>query len=492
MEAQREAAEAYVASQQHEGWRCLPERYDDGGFTGGNTERPALQRLLRAIEAKQIDCVLVYKVDRLSRSLLDFTKLLAVFDQHQVAFVSVTQQFNTANSMGRLILNVLLSFAQFEREIIAERTRDKLTAMRKKGKWAGGLPPLGYDVEPSTSKLVVNPEEAKRVRAIFQLYREQGSLLPVVAELRERGWTNKKSLTRQGKTRGGQLFDRTSLHRLLTNVHYIGKVPHKGEVYPGEQKGLIDQPLFTAVQQQLAQNRTHGGAVVRNQYGALLKGLLHCGHCQCAMTPTHTTKKNRRYRYYACVRSEKIGRQHCPSKSVPAGTLEEFVISHLKCIGRDEALLKETVQQAEAQTRCASQELESEARQWQRDLQHFQTELRSLSGQFLSTHAGHVLEQLTTLQQQSKQAEERLAKVQSQRQALGQSHLNSEDVRLALAQFDHVWSALTPREQNRLVGLLIERVEYDGGAGTIAIQFHAHGIQTLAHETTKARLQETA
>src|SRR6202142_2100722 len=191
LDAQRESADAYIASQQQEGWTCLPERYDDGGFTGGNMERPALQRLLADIQAGRIDCVVIYKVDRLSRSLLDFARLMETFEQHQVSFVSVTQLFNTATSMGRLVLNVLLSFAQFEREIIAERTRDKIAATRRKGKWAGGRPLLGFDVDPRGGRLLVNADEAERVRAIFALYLEHEALLPVVQELERRGWANK-------------------------------------------------------------------------------------------------------------------------------------------------------------------------------------------------------------------------------------------------------------------------------------------------------------
>jgi site-specific DNA recombinase len=198
LDAQREAGEAYIASQQHEGWGCLPNRYDDGGFTGGNLDRPAMKRLMADIQAGKIDCVVVYKVDRLSRSLLDFARIMEVFDKQKVAFVSVTQHFNTATSMGRLVLNVLLSFAQFEREIIGERIRDKLAAQKRKGKWTGGAPILGYDVDRSgpSPKLVVNAAEAARVRHIFELYLSKGSLMPVVAELARKGWTT-KSCARQ-------------------------------------------------------------------------------------------------------------------------------------------------------------------------------------------------------------------------------------------------------------------------------------------------------
>ena len=224
LDAQRESGEAYIKSQVNEGWECLPDRYDDGGYSGGNMERPALKRLLADIDAGKVDSVVVYKVDRLSRSLLDFAKMVETFDRHHVSFVSVTQLINTSTSMGRLMLNVLLSFAQFEREIISERTRDKIAAARRRGKWSGGMPLLGYDVDPRGSKLAVNEEEAARVRAIFQLYLELQSLIPVVVELERRGWTNKRWTTRKGRERGGKPFTKTSLHRLLTNVVYVGKI----------------------------------------------------------------------------------------------------------------------------------------------------------------------------------------------------------------------------------------------------------------------------
>jgi len=204
LDAQRDSAAAYITSQQHEGWACVPDQYDDGGFTGGNMDRPALKRLLADIEAGKIDCVVVYKVDRLSRSLLDFARMLETFERYRVSFVSVTQQFNTATSMGRLVLNVLLSFAQFEREMISERTRDKIAATRRKGKWTGGIPVLGYDVDPKVSRLLVNSEEAARVAAIFELYLEQESLVATAAELNRRGWRTKHWITRKGHPRGGR------------------------------------------------------------------------------------------------------------------------------------------------------------------------------------------------------------------------------------------------------------------------------------------------
>ena len=301
LDAQRESAEAYVRSQAGEGWVCLAERYDDGGFTGGNMDRPALRRLLADIQAGKVNCVLVYKVDRLSRSLLDFARMMELFDRHRVAFVSVTQQFNTASSMGRLVLNVLLSFAQFEREIISERTRDKIAAARRKGKWAGGHPILGYDIDVHGFKLVANSAEARRVRTIFDLYLKHQALIPVVNELERRGWRNKRWTTRNGTARGGTPFTKATLHYLLRNVAYVGRIKYKHETHPGEHPSIVDESVFDRVQAVLSEGRPEPTAVPRPKSHALLQGLIRCAPCGCAMVPTRTTRnKTRQYRYYVC------------------------------------------------------------------------------------------------------------------------------------------------------------------------------------------------
>ena len=272
LDAQREAGEAYVKSQQHEGWVCLPSQYDDGGFTGANMDRPAIRRLLHDIEAGKVDCVVVYKVDRLSRSLLDFARIMETFERHSVSFVSVTQAFNTATSMGRLVLNVLLSFAQFEREMISERTRDKIAAARRKGKCSGGMPVLGYSVVET--KLVVDQTEADRVREIFQMYLERQSLLEVVKELNGRGWRTKCWTTRKSTARGGRPFNKKSLYDLLTNVAYIGKIRYKDEVHDGEQTPIVDERVFTETQTLLKRNGRSGGRATRTKHAALLRGML--------------------------------------------------------------------------------------------------------------------------------------------------------------------------------------------------------------------------
>ncbi len=335
LDAQRDSAEAYIKSQAAEGWQCLPDRFDDGGFSGGNMDRPAVQRLMERIEAGEIDCVVVYKVDRLSRSLLDFARMMETFERHGIAFVSVTQQFNTASSMGRLILNVLLSFAQFEREMISERTRDKIAAARRKGKWSGGMPILGYDVVDR--KLVVNNGEADQVRKIFALYLERRSLLAVVEGLDTSGVTTKRWTTRKGGERGERKLNKNTLHQLLTNVTYAGKVRHKREVYEGEHAAIVDQTLFDQVQNALHANSGGRGSTSQGMHQPLLRGLLRCRSCECAMIPSYSSRGTRRYRYYLCTNAQKRGWAACPSPSVPAAEVERFVVDEIVALSRQYA-----------------------------------------------------------------------------------------------------------------------------------------------------------
>ncbi len=328
LDAQRASAEAFILSQAAARWVCLPQRYDDGGYTGANMERPALQRLLADIEAGKIDVVVCYKIDRLSRSLLDFAKMMETFEQRGVAFVSITQQFNSATSMGRLVLNMLLSFAQFEREIIGERTRDKIAAARRKGKWVGGVPLLGYDLDPAVQRRVVNKAEAARVRAIFDLYLKHEGLIPVVRELERRGWKTKRWTTRKGRVRGGRPFTKTRLHQLLTNVVYTGKLRHRTELHDGEHEAIIPMELWERVQALLRSKR----AIVRvGRSDRPLKGLLRCAACERSMCPSVAAGKDgKRYHYYVCTNAQKRGWSVCPSKSLPAPAVEGLVAEQLR------------------------------------------------------------------------------------------------------------------------------------------------------------------
>src|SRR6202051_4926035 len=330
LHAQREAGEAYIKSQKHLGWTLVPTHYDDGGFTGGNLDRPALQQLLEDIDARRVDCLLVYKVDRLSRSLLDFARLVDRFDQRSVSFVSVTQQFNTSTSLGRLTLNILLSFAQFERELIGERTSDKMSAARRKGKWVGGCPVLGYDVDPGGGRLVVNEEEAERVRAIFALFEEHGSVLPALAEIERRGWKLKSWTPKSGQFRPGGPFALNSLRRLLTNILYTGAIRHKGQSYPGEHAAILAPGTWERVQNLITHPASFARGRLRNRHLALLSGLLYCESCAARMVYSYSGKKDRRYAYYVCLNAQRRGWAVCPAKSLPAQGIEESVLAQIR------------------------------------------------------------------------------------------------------------------------------------------------------------------
>jgi len=294
LDAQYDAASAYIRSQAHARWTLVRTRYDDGGFSGGSTDRPALQHLLADVRARKVQVIVVYKVDRLTRSLADFAKLVELFDAHGVSFVSVTQQFNTTTSMGRLTLNVLLSFAQFEREVTAERIRDKVAASKRKGLWVGGMVPLGYELKGG--KLSIVEEEAERVRVIFERYLALGSVNRLVLELRERDIRTKIRRLSNGNTRGGVPFTQGALFYILRNRFYIGEVVYKGEICPGPQPPLIDRALFDAVQRRLTEQRSHH-VRTRSRNEAPLRGLLFDSAGN-RMVPTHATKHGVRYRYY--------------------------------------------------------------------------------------------------------------------------------------------------------------------------------------------------
>jgi len=485
LDAQRESGEAYIQSQKSEGWLVLPNRYDDGGFTGGNMERPALRLLLDDVEAGLIDCVLVYKVDRLSRSLIDFAKIVDVLDKNKVSFVSVTQQFNTSNSIGRLTLNILLSFAQFEREIIAERTRDKMCAARRKGKWIGGYPMLGYDIDYRAKKLVVNQEEVPMVREIYRLYLEYQSLSILVRELNSRGWTNKSWVKKDETKRYGKPFVKTTLHSLLTNMVYLGKVEHQGEVYEGEQEAIMDELLWAKVQQVLESNFHTYGNKQKNRHGALLRGLVVCGSCNKSMHHTYTKKSgNKLYRYYVCETAQKQGYSKCPTKSVSAPAIENFVVDKIKNIGKSPTVLEETTKNLMTQLTASQKSLESEGK-------YLRKELAVLKQQAKQVTSNGADSQASQLDVRVKLCEKRLSEINRQKILLANATIKKPDIKKALGLFEPIWDVLYPDEQARILNLLIEKVIYDGEKGTITINFRPLGIKTLAYEAdTKAKVKE--
>jgi DNA invertase Pin-like site-specific DNA recombinase len=327
LDAQREASEAYIKSQAHEGWRCRPEHFDDGGFSGGTMERPALQRLLETIRARKVDVIVVYKVDRLTRSLADFAKLVELFDQHSVSFVSVTQHFNTTSSMGRLTLNVLLSFAQFEREVTGERIRDKIAASKKKGMWMGGIVPFGYRVEDR--KLLIDKTEAEIVRLIFARYREIGSLPLLIKELASKGIKTRARKLTSGRTVGGIILTTGPLHHMLSNRVYLGEINHKGQSYRGEHEGIVNADLFDAVQENLRAQRS-GKARAYERSDSLLIRLIFDDRGN-RMSPVFAKKGPARYRYYqSWVIAQ--GRKHEAGSvpRVPAEDIEQAVITAIR------------------------------------------------------------------------------------------------------------------------------------------------------------------
>ncbi|MGE0255500.1 MAG: recombinase family protein [Alphaproteobacteria bacterium] len=339
LDAQREACEAYTASQKAEGWVLLRDRYDDGGFSGGTLDRPALKRLLADIEAGLVDVVVVYKIDRLSRSLMDFARLVEVFDRCGVTFVSVTQSFNTTTSMGRLTLNILLSFAQFEREVIGERIRDKFAASRKRGMWMGGNVPLGYDV--NDRKLVVNEAEAALVGRIFERFVCLGSVTLLVRELQAEGLCTKRH----------KPFDKGTVYKLLNNRVYVGDAVHKGTSYPGEHAGIVDRATFEKVHAILATNGRVRAAATRSATPALLRGLIFTDTGR-AMTPHHTKKGSRLYRYY--VSTDAIRGREAGGTTVllrlPADVVETAVVREIRRLARTPEIMAHTVAAARRET----------------------------------------------------------------------------------------------------------------------------------------------
>lgn len=324
LEAQREAGENYIRSQVHQGWTIIEKHYDDGGYSGGTMKRPALQELFQDIENGFVDMIVVYKIDRLSRSLLDFTKMIELFDRHNCSFISVTQNFNTADSMGRLMLNVLLSFAQFEREISGERIRDKVAATRKKGMWTGGRLPLGYDVV--NKKLIINQKEAEIVRYIFNRYPEVPSELIIANELNEKGWHPKL----RNSTNTLSIFQASNISSIIQNPIYIGKIKFHNELYDGIHQPIIEENLFQKVNQ--IKQKKYRGRMDFPEYkdDSILKNMIRCGCCDSPMRITTIKRGTKRYRYYISDIVKKKGHKHCEIAQVNAGELESIILQTIK------------------------------------------------------------------------------------------------------------------------------------------------------------------
>jgi len=479
LDNQREACEAFIASQRSEGWVLVKERFEDGGFSGGNIERPALQRLLTEIQAGEIDCVVVYKIDRLSRSLLDFTRLLELFEEKGVSFVSITQQLNTSTSTGRLMLNVLISFAQFEREIISERTSDKMCAARRKGKWMGGPPILGYDRDPASKRILVNATEAEMVREIFDLYLRYQSTLKVVAELNRRGWRTKSWTMKDGTRREGTRWDKARLIRHLTYVTYTGRVLHKGEIYEGEHEGIVDQATFDRVQAMIESNSKACNPAIRNKHGALLVGLFRCAKCGAAMAHTYTNKKGKLYRYYACNTRQKQGWEACDTGGLAAADVEAFVIKQIRQIGQDPQLLDQVFAEAQRQQAECVPRLQAEYNELLRQRQEAAKKVKRLVALIANADEPRASfnEELTASEERATALDQRLADLKLEIAVAESQTIDADHLRETLSQFDPLWDVLHPTERVQLVHQVVEAVRYNADDDTLSVTLRGNATE---------------
>ncbi len=460
LDAQRDACEQYIRSQAARGWQLSPRRYDDGGFTGANLERPAFQRLMKDIDEGTVDVVVVYKVDRLSRSLLDFARVMDRFSQAGTAFVSVTQNFSTADAIGRLTLHMLMSFAEFEREMIAERIRDRIAASRRKGKWCTGTPPLGYVLRDK--RLQVVETEAEVVRAIFGLYLEEGHARGVTRALNEA--LKRPSLVPFNPAiRNRRRWTRNQVLRILENPLYLGYVPHQGELYPGEHEAILDRETFDRVQAlihhtTITQKRRHSDPAY------LLRGRLFCGECGAAMTTGTSKKRGKDYRYYRCHTRNQRGRDACATPPFSAEPLEDYVVAIvMQTIAESDLAEAVAVQVA---TRGAEQRefLDQERGRLPTAIAELSAEADTLLQQIrnLGEAAGHwVVTRLEALGQEIRAAESRLAEVERLRTALNHTLTQADWIVPILQNFAEVWEGLHTKERGRLVHALVQRIEVD-------------------------------
>lgn len=415
LDAQYDSAANYIQSQRQEGWVTVNQRYDDGGFSGGTLERPALKHLIEDIQAGRVDVIVVYKIDRLSRSLLDFAKLVKIFDDHNVTFVSVTQHFNTTTSMGRLTLNILLSFAQFEREVTGERIRDKFAASKKKGIWMGGTPALGYDVKDR--KLVINQQEAKIIRFIFERFAHHGSHIQLIRELEQQCYRGKSWVTQTGIKRTGKKIKIPTLRKMLSNSVYIGKMTHKGESYEGEHQAIISLELWDAVQREINNRRgTTGRKPERTAMPFILRGVIYDQHGW-AMSPTYTRNRHKKsYRYYVSQKALKEGYDSTDLRTIPAEEIESVIVGHIRQFFTAPEIVHRTHLRAQQQ----------------------------------------------------------------------EPRITVDEVREKLGRFHEIWDQLFPLEQNRIVKLLVQRVEVSTQG--INITYQPNGFMELYAQVQRQRI----
>lgn len=473
---QRAAARSYIESQHYLGWYCIDEELSDNNQGGATLDRPALRRLMELIEKGAVKIVVVNRLDRISRSLSQFLELMAFFEQHSVSLVSVTQNINTSDAMGRLMLQIIMSFAEFERELIRDRVTERMHAARKKGRFIGGRPVLGYNIKPEGRALEVDELEAIRVRDIFSLYIELCAVKAVVLELRKRGWKNKRWVTKEGKVTGGSDFTVSTLYSLLKNPIYTGKVSLKGTLYEGKHEGIVDSKTFDQVQTILASNDLTKGNRNRNSHDALLKGLLKCKSCKAAFVHTGSKKKSKYYRYYTCSTKRLNGAHTCPSPSIPAGEIESLVTEQLMSIGTNPEL-QAMVHSQLVEAMNAKQKVSSQTRKTAKQ------QLNRITKELASSREFGASESLTLhLEQKRQEAENALENAEKESTWRKPS---KEDVIAVVRDMAGLWPTFSAGEKCAFVKTLVRLVEYDAVEGSITLHFNDKGFIPSAREGGK-------
>ena len=486
LDAQRESAEAYIKSQKALGWEIYPERYDDPAYSGGDMERPALRRLLNDAKLKKFDVVVVYKVDRLSRSLRDFVKIMEVFEEYGISFVAVTQHFDTSSSMGRLTLNILLSFAQFEREIDSERIRDKRAAQAKRGKWMGGFPIIGYDLDYNNKKTVVNDSEKGLVKKMFETYAKIQSLSRTARVLNDMGYRTKEWISKKEKRMGGFKFNKTNLSRYLKNPRYIGKIPFNGQLYQGEHQPILDEKLFLRVQNILKKNDALNCSINTGKYDFLLKGLVKCSNCGSTMTPNFAHSKGKKYFYYKCVKVLKMDKTACSTSSAPARELENVVIDRIRHIAENEKIVQGMIEKAKVLADNEIPKLKEEHSKLLGEAGKIDEQANNLvnviSMQDNQEKNKYLLRKLNDLTKRSEQVREQIRILEFDIDKVRTQEIDKEAVLKIFKDFKATFDSQPAEERKELIRLLVKDVLLDAKKKEIKLNFYSMPIDTLTSD----------
>lgn len=479
LDAQREAVEAYVRSQPN--WSVLEERYDDSGFSGGNTDRPAYQKMIEEVKAGKVDIVATYKLDRLSRSIADFILLTKLFEKHNVRFVATTQAFDTSNPVGRMTVNLLATFATFEREMISERTKDKMVAARKRGLWTGGCPPLGYDVKDG--KLTIHKAESEQVREIFRLYQLHKSYTPVLEELRRLKIRTKSWTLKNGTRRSGKDFNKQSLSNFLRNPVFIGKIRVGGKVVEGKHDPILDQETWDTVQGLLKTKPKRQRK--RQQTSTLLQGLVRCACCGELYVHHYSRRGNRKYNAYVCGTYQKQGAKACPQSRIPMAELDSHVLSQIEFLGLNPEVICETTKAAEEKLKARKPEIEVELGELDKQITDLSSEKSNIMKAIgkVDDCDDSLLKRLGEIDFELSKFEEKQTLLEGERSSLDSQVIDETELKQVLQEFTPLWSQMTLSERQEIVRLLIQEIRYHGAKEDTEIIFKPEGLKLLSENS---------